>query len=117
MGTDDSRPRPPEPDDEEDEKPAAAPAAVTLQPAPTPKPKSAAPDEPEHAVCPMPDKHVYRDAFKGIEEHLDGTLTLNQMSAVILKGLHSGLGLSRIIFAMITPDHAGEVPLHTRHLR
>lgn len=97
-------PWPPEPDDEEDEKPAAAPAAVTLQPAPTPKPKSAAPDEPEHAVCPMPDKHVYRDALKGIEEHLDGTLTLNQMSAVILKGLHSGLGLSRIIFAMITPD-------------
>ncbi len=97
-------PWPPEPDDEEEEKPVAAPAAAPSQPAPTPKPKPAAPVEPEHAVCPMPDKHVYRDALKGIEEHLDGTLTLNQMSAVILKGLHSGLGLSRIIFAMITPD-------------
>jgi hypothetical protein len=52
----------------------------------------------------MPDKQVFREALKGIEGHLDGTLTLNQMSAVILKGLHTGLGLSRIIFAMQTPD-------------
>jgi hypothetical protein len=95
---------PPEPDDEEDEKPLVAPPVAPSQPVLTAKPKPAEPAEPEHAVCPMPDKHVFRDALKGIEEHLDGTLTLNQMSAVILKGLHTGLGLSRIIFAMITPD-------------
>jgi hypothetical protein len=98
-------PWPPEPDDEEETvQPAvqAAPAVQQAQPAPAAvKP---APEEPEHLVCPMPDKHVFREALKGIEEHLDGTLTLNQMSAVILKGLHTGLGLSRIIFAMITPD-------------
>jgi hypothetical protein len=59
---------------------------------------------PDHVVCPMPDKAVFRESLKGIEAHLDGSLTLNQMSAVILKGLHTGLGLSRILFAMVTPD-------------
>ncbi len=58
----------------------------------------------DHSICPLPDKEIFREALKGIEEHLDGSLTLNQMSAVILKGLHAGLGLSRILFAMITPD-------------
>lgn len=52
----------------------------------------------------MPDKQVFRDALKGIESHLDGSYNLNQMSAVILKGLHTGLGLTRILFAMLTPD-------------
>ncbi len=59
-----------------------------------------------HLTCPMPDKQVFREALKGIEGHLDGSLTLNQMSAIILKGLHTGLGLSRILFAMVTPDGA-----------
>jgi hypothetical protein len=115
-------PWPPEEDDEEDatlvvqqptpatqsvqhvgrksEAPSAEHAAQPVRPAQTPAPVA----EPAHDVCPMPDKHVFREALKGIEEHLDGTLTLNQMSAVILKGLHTGLGLSRIIFAMQTPD-------------
>ncbi|MDP2787520.1 MAG: HDOD domain-containing protein [Pseudomonadota bacterium] len=113
-------PWPPEADDEEKAAPAtpqATPATVAaaqppasasqpLQPAPPVRPVQApAPEaEPEHDICPMPDKHIFREALKGIEEHLDGSLTLNQMSAVILKGLHTGLGLSRIIFAMQTPD-------------
>jgi len=97
-------PWPAEPDDEEEaEKPIVQAVVETAPPAARPIAKPA-PPEPEHNICPMPDKHVFRDALKGIEEHLDGTLTLNQMSAVILKGLHSGLGLSRIIFAMLTPD-------------
>lgn len=98
-------PWPPEPDDDDE---AAQPAAQAAMEAPTkpaipPEPQAAS-AEAQHDICPMPDKSVFRDALKGIEEHLDSTLTLNQMSAVILKGLHSGLGLSRIIFAMITPD-------------
>lgn len=52
----------------------------------------------------MPDKQILREALQGIEGHLDGSLNLNQMSAIILKGLHTGLGLSRILFAMVTPD-------------
>jgi hypothetical protein len=99
-------PWPPEEDDEEEVEQAVKPAvAPSTPPTPAPVAPVATPEpEPAHDVCPMPDKHVFREALKGIEEHLDGTLTLNQMSAVILKGLHTGLGLSRIIFAMQTPD-------------
>lgn len=113
-------PWPAEPDDEEA---ATAPAPVKptapaippptpakpaqpTAPAPTrPLPKTAPPVEEElHQTCPMPDKQVLRDALQSIEGHLDGSLNLNQMSAHILKGLHNGLGLSRILFAMVTPD-------------
>ncbi len=99
-------PWPPEPEDEEE----TAHASVTQETSPTPATQSvpplAAPAKQEAAAeaCPMPDKNVFLEAMQGIEKHLDGSLTLNQMSAIILKGLHTGLGLSRIIFAMITPD-------------
>jgi hypothetical protein len=85
---------------------AAQQAAPTIQPAATAAKPAAAPasEEEAHTVCPMPDKQVLREALQGIEGHLDGSLTLNQMSAIILKGLHTGLGLSRILFAMVTPD-------------
>lgn len=82
-------------------------ASAPPQTAPTPAPAATAPTatpEAEGEICPMPDKAVLRGALQNIESHLDGTLTLNQMSAVILKGLHTGLGLSRILFAMVTPD-------------
>ena len=101
----------PWPDEEEDEEDAPEMAATRTQgeeevdrvARQRPPAKPAAREE-EHVVCPMPDKDIFREALKGIESHLDGSYTLNQMSAVILKGLHSGLGLSRILFAMITPD-------------
>lgn len=86
-----------------DTRPGAAPAPRPSVAAPSPAapaPTQAA----EAAACPMPDKQVLREALQGIEQHLDGSLNLNQMSAIILKGLHTGLGLSRILFAMATPD-------------
>jgi hypothetical protein len=125
-------PWPPEPDDAEapaaQPAPAAAPVmparrvaaapaqaqptaakAAPAQPAPAPLQPQAAPSAPaeaetEQGACPMPDKQILREALQGIEGHLDGSLNLNQMSAIILKGLHTGLGLSRILFAMVTPD-------------
>ena len=114
--------------EEEDDSPASEEASVQPAPAPTapiaipatagpssagdrgPSPaggKPAGPEpapEAEYAICPMPDKQILRETLQGIEGHLDGSLTLNQMSAIVLKGLHSGLGLTRILFAMITPD-------------
>ncbi len=100
-------PWPFEPDDEEETAPTIQ-AKHAVEPPPAPA-RPAAPipapvEEEQHQVCPMPDKRVLRDALENIEGHLDGTLSLNQMSAVILKGLHTGLGLSRILFAMVTPD-------------
>lgn len=96
-------PWPPEPDD--DEEAPAKPEIVVAAAAPAVRPvKPAVVVEPEPSICPMPDKDIFREAMKGIESHLDGSYTLTQMSAVILKGLHTGLGLKRIILAMITPD-------------
>lgn len=92
--------KPPRPATSPTPPPAAAPAPTPSQP----QKAAPAPAEEAHTLCPMPDKQVLRDALQGIEGHLDGSLTLNQMSAIILKGLHSGLGLSRILFAMVTPD-------------
>jgi HD-like signal output (HDOD) protein len=103
-------PWPADPEDAETTEPVATPA---LKPAPPPqpappivKPQPAPAPEPEesHEVCPMPDKAVLRESLQSIEGHLDGSLNLNQMSAIILKGLHSGLSLTRILFAMATPD-------------
>ncbi len=85
-------------------KAAVAPRVAVAPPAAVVKAAVAAPVPSEHIVCPMPDKRALREALQGIEGHLDGTLNLNQMSAIILKGLHTGLGLSRILFAMATPD-------------
>jgi HD-like signal output (HDOD) protein len=120
---------PPEPDEEEEAAipapsqpaetaPAPAPRhPVSPPPAPSPPPPAApkpvtapvaaaAPVVAEEAphVCPMPNKSAFQESLKGIEGHLDHSLNINQMSAIILKGLHSGLGLSRIVFAMATPD-------------
>ncbi len=112
-------PWPPEADEEEAPVVQAAKAAVSAAPAAEAAPRQPAPAAPapaattapppaeaeeEHAACPMPDKQILREALQGIEGHLDGSLNLNQMSAIILKGLHTGLGLSRILFAMVTPD-------------
>jgi HD-like signal output (HDOD) protein len=82
------------------------PPAVTIAiPSPPPETRADAPaPEPAAEVCPMPDRAAFRESLRGIEQHLDGSLNINQMSAVILKGLHAGLGLSRILFAMVTPD-------------
>lgn len=90
-------PWPLDPDDEDSAIPAPASAPIRT-PAPEPE------EEPVHEVCPMPDQTVLREALKNIESHLDGSLNLTQMSAIILKGLHSGLGLTRILFATLTPD-------------
>ena len=97
---------PDEADDNEEDAVAPAPTTpVSAAPAVArAAPQAAAAEEPAHAVCPMPDKQVLREALQNIEGHLDGSLNLNQMSAHILKGLHNGLGLSRILFAMVTPD-------------
>lgn len=56
------------------------------------------------ATCPRPDPAALKAAVEEIERHLDGSLNLNQILALLLKGLHHGLGLSRVVFATVTPD-------------
>jgi HD-like signal output (HDOD) protein len=88
----------------------AQPAAPAPAAAPSPPPpKLAAPAvateaQAEAPACMRPDPAALQACLQGIEAHLDGSLNLNQMLALVLKGLHHGLGLSRVVFAMITPD-------------
>jgi hypothetical protein len=107
--------------DEEEEAPQAKPPIAASQAAPPPtaaeKTLPASPAKPAPAAmapAPVPSQtgkpkltpnpQIFKEAMAAIEEHLDGSLSLNQMSALILKGLHSGLALNRILFAMVTPD-------------
>ena len=91
--------------------PQTVPEAAPPRPAATPgkpigivAPPPAAPEKPARPGLPAPNAKVFKDSLATLQDHLDGSLSLNQMSALILKGLHGGLGLSRILFAMVTPD-------------
>ena len=67
-----------------------------------PEPQAETGTEPiSHA---QPKRSILEDTIAQIQGHLDGSLTLSQMLAIILKGLHSGLGLPRVLFALVTPD-------------
>jgi hypothetical protein len=52
----------------------------------------------------LPVRSVLDETLANLKQHQDGSLTLSQMLAIILKGLHTGLGLSRVLFALMTPD-------------
>jgi HD-like signal output (HDOD) protein len=89
--------------------PAPAPAPPSSAATTPPPPVTAAPargmeDQVEPPVCMQPDPAALQACLQGIEAHLDGSFNLNQMLALVLKGVHHGLGLSRVVFAMITPD-------------
>lgn len=69
------------------------------------------PDEPDAEnsgttapACMMPRPEVEQAALDEINAHLDGTLDLHEMMALALKGMHEGLGLDRVLFALLTPD-------------
>ena len=90
------------------EQPAAdaAPAPVHATLPPSAADSGAETNAPgvEAPACLQPDQAALQACLQGIEAHLDGSLNLNQMLALVLKGLHHGLGLSRVVFAMVTPD-------------
>lgn len=86
-------------------QPAAVEAApVVPPPAPAASPPASELQTASEDTCPTPDPAALKAAVQEIERHLDGSLNLNQMLALVLKGLHHGLGLSRVVFAMVTPD-------------
>jgi hypothetical protein len=95
-------PWPPEPDDDDDSTQPGK--AISAAPNASQGSNSEIASKTGPGICPLPDGKVLKETLRNIEVHLDGSYTLNQMSAQILRGLHSGLGLSRLIFAMVTPD-------------
>ncbi len=64
---------------------------------------SDSPQVPDSAAMALP-QDPYQAALDQIASHLDGTLTLNELMALVLKGMRDGIGLKRIVFALPTPD-------------
>jgi hypothetical protein len=91
---------PPEPDEGDADE--AVPMALAAPATATPP---ALPDASEEGdICLMPDHARYQAVMDEIGKHLDGTLDMNQLMNLVLRGMHDGLGLNRVVFALITPD-------------
>lgn len=68
--------------------------ATELAPPPPPPPTRPAPVRIERVA----------EAAQAIVAHLDRTLNLHEMMMLALGGLHEGVGLRRVLFALLTPD-------------
>jgi HD-like signal output (HDOD) protein len=61
----------------------------------------------EAEVCLAPRADVLQKTMAEISAHLDGTLNLHDMMSLVLKGMHEGIGLHRVVFALMTADRSG----------
>jgi hypothetical protein len=59
-------------------------------------------EDPAVGLRPQPD--VLNQIMAKIAAHLDGTLHLHEMMALVLKGMREGIGLNRVVFALMTAD-------------
>jgi HD-like signal output (HDOD) protein len=85
--------------------PGAVPAAAWLPMLPGQWPEDALETEPETmeaGIAAHPDP--FRDAMDHIAAHLDGTLSLHELMQLVLKGMRDGIGLERVVFALLTRD-------------
>lgn len=62
--------------------------------------------EGDATVCLMPNPSRLQQITEEILAHLDGSLDLHDMMTLVLKAMHEGIGLNRIVFALITRDRA-----------
>ncbi len=56
-------------------------------------------------ASPKPDYARLHQIKAEIGAHLDGSLNLHDMMALVLRGMHEGIGLDRIVFSLLTRDH------------
>jgi len=61
------------------------------------------PDEAEQTVAITPDS-PFDAAMAEIAAHFDGTLNLNELMKLVLKGMRDGIGLKRLVFALLNHD-------------
>jgi len=57
-------------------------------------------------VCLMPQHDKLEGCMGEIAAHLDATLDLHDMMGLVLKGMHDGIGLNRVVFALLTTDRS-----------
>lgn len=61
----------------------------------------------EAEACLMPRADLLQSTLSNISAHLDGSLNLHDMMSLVLKGMHEGIGLHRVVFALMTADRSG----------
>lgn len=84
-----------------------APAAARLPMLPGRLPQAAAEAQPDgDDVCLMPQHGKLERCMTEIAAHLDATLNLHDMMALVLKGMHDGIGLNRVVFALLSADRS-----------
>jgi HD-like signal output (HDOD) protein len=91
------------------------PALLLLNPPPAPvSEESIEPQRPSQPVllpegdadfCLMPQRRVLLRVMKGLSQETE-KLSLKQVLKLTMEGMREGLGLNRVVFAMITPDKA-----------
>ncbi|HUW50167.1 MAG TPA: HDOD domain-containing protein [Sulfuricella sp.] len=55
-------------------------------------------------TCMMRDPDILRQVMGRIAAHLDGSLNLQDLMSMALRGLHEGIGLNRAVFALMSAD-------------
>jgi len=78
----------------------APPAEESTQPAPLPEI-----DKTVAAFCLSPQLHILRQSLQALENGIRSrTLTLQQVLSITMDGLHDGIGLNRVVFALLTQE-------------
>lgn len=60
-------------------------------------------DEPQKFEA-LPVADPFQSAMNEIARHLDGTLTLHDLLLLVVRGMRDGVGLERVVFALLTSD-------------
>lgn len=56
--------------------------------------------------CLMPQRNLYDELVAGLECFVPGDLSLHDLMTKVMRGLHDGLGLNRVVFAMLSRDRS-----------
>lgn len=80
------------------------PAAAWLPLLPGEWPAEATETGPAKESCLMPQADKLQRAKDEIGAHLDGSLNLHDMISLVLQGMREGIGLNRVVFALLSPD-------------
>lgn len=57
-------------------------------------------------ACLMPRQDKFEQTMQEVAAHLDGTLNMHDMLSLVLQGMHQGVALNRVLFALLSSERA-----------
>ncbi len=57
-------------------------------------------------ACLMPRQEKFEQTMQEVAAHLDGSLDLHDMMSLVLAGMHQGIALNRVMFALLSGDRS-----------